>query len=128
MALMREGLWDIVAQKETEPSENEAKLHTHYMSKKKRALAIIVLSLDLLLLYLLGEPSEPDEVWTTLENQFQKMWVDNLAVQRKLHSTKITDGESVQETMTKLFNELSVNGDVVKEDKVIYLLASLPES
>ena len=59
------------------------------------------------------------------------MWVDNLAVQRELHSTKIMDGESVQEhikTMTKLFNELSVNGDAVKEDKVIYLLASLPES
>ena len=42
------------------------------------------------------------------------------------------DGESVQEhikTMTKLFNELSVVGDAVKEkDKVICLLVSLPES
>ena len=116
-----------------QPTEDEAKLHTRYMSKKKRALSIIVLSFDLLLLYLLGEPSEPDEVWTTLENQFQKkMWADKLAVQRKLHSTKMKDGKSVQEyikTMTKLFNELSVVGDTVKEeDKLIYLLASLPES
>ena len=40
------------------------------------------------------------------------------------------DGELVQkhiETITELFNELSVVGDAVKE-KVIYLLASLPES
>ena len=45
---------------------------------------------------------------------------------------KMKDGELVQEhikTITELFNELSVVGDAVKEkDKVIYLLASLPES
>lgn len=38
MALMREGLWDIVAQ-ETKPSEDEAKLHTCYLSKNNGALA-----------------------------------------------------------------------------------------
>ena len=68
-----------------------------------------------------------------LENQFQKKtWANKLALQRKLHSTKMKDGESVQEhikTMTKLFNKLSVIEDTVKEeDKVIFLLASLPES
>ena len=52
MALMREGLRDIVVQ-ETEPSEDEAKLHTRYLSKKNSSLAIIVLSLVPSLLYLL---------------------------------------------------------------------------
>lgn len=102
------------------------------MGKKNRALAIIVLSLDPSLLYLLGEPSEPDDVWTTLVNQFlKKTWANKLALWRKLHS-KMKDGELVQEhikTITELFNELSVVGDPVEEkEKVIYLLASLPES
>ena len=78
---------------------------------------------------LLGEPSEPDEIWTTLENQFQKKtWANKLVLQRKLHSTRMKDGESVQEHI-KTMTKLSVVGDTVKkEDKVIYLLASLPES
>ena len=133
MALIREGLWDIVVNEETEPLSDEAELFSRYLSKKNRALAIIVLSVDPSLLYLLGEPSEPNEVWTTLENQFQKKtWANKLALRRKLHSTKMKEGESVQEhikAMTELFNELSVVGDAIKdEDKVIYLLASLPDS
>ena len=120
MALIR-GLWDFVTREETEPTE-EAEL-VCYMSKKNRALAIIVLSVDL---YLSGEPNEPDVVWSTLENQFQKKtWSNKLALRRKLH---MKDSESVEEhikVMTELFNGLAVLGDVInEEDKVIYLLAS----
>ena len=126
MALIR-GLWDFVTREETELTE-EAELIC-YMSKKNRALAIIVLSVDL---YHSGEPNEPDVVWSTLEKQFQKTWSNKLALRRKLHSTKMKDGESVEEhikVMTELFNGLAVLGDVInEEDKVIYLLASLPES
>uniref|UniRef100_A0A1X7SZY1 Uncharacterized protein n=1 Tax=Amphimedon queenslandica TaxID=400682 RepID=A0A1X7SZY1_AMPQE len=118
MALIREGLWDVVTKRETEPTE-EAEL-VRYMSKKNWALAIIVLSVDPSLLYLLGEPSEPDEVWSTLENQFQKKtWSNKLALRRKLHSTKMKDGESVQEhikVMTELFNGLAVLGDAIDEE------------
>ena len=47
------------------------------------------------------------------------MWANKLALRRKLHSTKVKDGELVQEhikTMTELFNKLSVVGDAVKEE------------
>ena len=42
------------------------------------------------------------------------------------------DGESVQghiKAMTELFNELAIVGDTIEEeDRVVYLLASLPDS
>ena len=49
-------------------------------------------------------------------------------MRRKLHSLRLEDGDSVQDhvkQMTEIFNALSV---VSEEDRVIYLLASLPES
>ena len=50
-----------------------------------------------------------------------------------LHCTfLLKDGESVQDhikAMTELFNELTAVGDVIsEEDRVVYLLASLPDS
>ena len=45
---------------------------------------------------------------------------------------RLNDGDSVQEhikIMTELFDALSVAGETVsEEDRVVYLLASLPES
>ena len=59
-------------------------------------------------------------------------WVNRLASQCKLHTLQLLDGESVQDhigAMTKLFNELNAVGDVIsEEDRVVYLLATLPES
>lgn len=53
-------------------------------------------------------------------------------VRRKLHSLKLKDGESVQDhvkTMVETFNELSIVGDAITtEDRVVYLLASLPDT
>jgi len=44
----------------------------------------------------------------------------------------LKDGDSVQEhikVMTEIFNGLSVIGDpIAEEDRVVYLLASLPET
>ena len=53
-------------------------------------------------------------------------------MRRKLHSLKLKDGESAQEhikAMVELFDALSVAGETIKdEDRVVYLLASLPDS
>ena len=50
----------------------------------------------------------------------------------KLHSLRLKDGESIQDhvkTMMETFNELLIVGDAITdEDKVVYILASLPES
>ncbi len=63
--------------------------YVNYLSKRDRALAIVVLSVDPNLLYLIGE------VWTKLSEQFMK--VNRLELRRKLYSLRLSDGESVLE-------------------------------
>ena len=72
-------------------------------------------------------------VWKKLADQFQKKtWANKLKLRRKLYSMRLKDGKSVQEhikAMTEVFDLLSVIGDpVAEEDRVVHLLASLPES
>ena len=133
MALMRHGLWGIVDGSETAPPQTEVEKHAKYVSKKNKALAIIVLSVEPTLLYLLGDPQDPVIVWNKLADQFQKKtWANKLALRRKLYSLRLTETQSVQhhiKAMTELFEELSIVGDPIKEeDRVVHLLASLPAS
>ncbi len=133
MALMKDGLWGIVSGTEVAPDEGNAEAFVKYMSRKDSALAIIVLGVDPTLLYMLGDPEDPTEVWRRLQDQFQrKTWSNKLQLRRRLFSLKLRDGEPVHEhikTMTELFEELAVIGDpVTEEDRVVHLLAGLPAS
>ena len=128
MALMKEGLWKIVTGEEVAPTEQ-----SKFTARKDRALASIVLSVDTSLLYLINDPTDPVVVWGKLAGQFEKKtWATRLDLRRKLHSLQLKDGESAQthiKVMTELFDSLSVAGETVsEEDRVVYLLASLPES
>ena len=91
-----------------------------------------MVSVEPSLFYLLGDPEDPIAVWKKLADQFQKMWVNKLGLQRKLHSLWLRDSDSVQQhskEMTVLFEGLSVISDPVsEEDRAVYLLVSLPES
>ena len=99
-----------------------------------KALVIIVLVMEPTLLYLVWQnPTNPVNVWKTLVNQFQhKTWANNLELKRKLFSLRLAEGGSVQEHikfMSEIYNELSAIGDnISEEDRVVYFLASLPES
>ena len=134
MALKKEGVWRIVSGTEAPPAEDAAAdTREQYVGRRDKALATIVLSVDPSLLYLLGNPVDPVAVWRKLEEQFQKKsWVNRLNLRRKLHSLILKDGDSVQEhvkTMLETFNQLSIVGDTITdEDRVVYLLASLPKS
>ncbi len=133
MALMKEGLWRIVTGEEAAPEGTEAE-RAKFATRKDRALATIVLSVDPSLLYVVGDPEDPVAVWKKLGDQFQKKtWATRLDLRRKLHSTRLRDGaDSAQEhikLMTEIFDALTVAGETVsEEDRVVYLLASLPES
>ena len=105
-------------------------MHT---SSKNCRLAIIFLSIDPSLLYLLGDPTDPTAVWERLSTQFQKKtWANKLAHRRRLNSLQFKEGQSVQEhvkALSEVFNELSVIGDNIDdEDRVVYLQVSLPDS
>ena len=133
MALMKEDLWSIVNETETPPAEDAtAATIAKYRTRKDRALATIVLSIDPSLLYLIGDPKEPVEVWKKLKSQFQKKtWANKLLLRRKLHSLHLK-GESVQEhikKITEIFNKLAaIEAPMDEEDRVVQLLASLSES
>ena len=101
--------------------------------RRDRALAMIVLSVDPTLLYLLGpDPQNPAVVWKKLADQFQKKtWANKLALQRKLYNLKLKDGQSMQKhvkMLIEIFDELSIIGDPLdEENQVVHLLASLAE-
>ena len=135
MALVKEGLWGIV--NETEeipvPDEDEDEKIQRYILRQDRALALIVLSIEPALLYLLGDPQDPVEVWEKLAKQFQrKTWANKLALRRKLYGMKLKEKEPIQKhikSMMEVFDKLCVIGDAIEEeDRVVHLLASLPSS
>ena len=136
MALIHDGLWGIVNETEQTPGPDApADSQLKFVSRRDRALATIVLAVEPSLLYLLGNREDPIVVWNSkkLRDQFQKETSANrLALCCKLHTLQLKDGESVQDhikAMTELFNELTALGDVIsEEDRVVYLLASLPDS
>ena len=133
MALLKDSLWGIASGIETAPAEEQADALRKFMSRSDRALAIIVLAVDPSLLYLLGDPKDPRAVWQKLEQQFQrKSWSNKLQLRRKLYALKLKEGESVNEhikAMSEVFEALAAIGDAVtEEDRVVHLLASLPDS
>ena len=134
MALMREGLWGIVAGTEQAPDETAgADERAKFSARSDRALATVVLAVDPSLLYLIGEPVDPTVVWQKLAGQFQKKtWANKLCLRKRLFTMKLSDAGTVREYikgMTETFDELSAIGDpTTDEDKVVYLLAGLPES
>lgn len=133
MALMKENLWSLVAGYEEAPLATEKDKFEKYRMRRDRALAVIVLSVDPTLLYLLGDPEDPADVWKLLENHFQrKTWANKLALRKKLFSLRLAENGSVQahiKAMTEVFDGLAVVGaPVEEEDKVVQILASLPDS
>uniref|UniRef100_A0A1X7SPF8 Uncharacterized protein n=1 Tax=Amphimedon queenslandica TaxID=400682 RepID=A0A1X7SPF8_AMPQE len=95
MTLMKENLWGIVNGTEKAPYGDGA---AKFQTQKDRALAIIILSIDPSLLYLVGEPDDPVKIWRLLSNHFQKKtWANRLALRCKLHSLRLKKGQSVQE-------------------------------
>jgi hypothetical protein len=132
MALMKDGLWVIVNGTEARPADG-GDAQGQFDKKRDKALAIIVLSIDPTQLYLIGEPADPIVVWQKLADLFQKKsWANKLHLKKRLYSLRLDEGGSMQEhikDMTETFNALSVIGDVITdEDRVVHLLASLPDS
>ena len=84
------------------------------------------------ILYIIINPEDPVVLWKKLANQYEKKTWARLYLRRKLHSMKLKEGNSAQahvKEMTELLDFLSVAGKAVsEEDRVVYLLASLPES
>lgn len=130
-ALMRDGLWGIVAGSEPEPVEGD--LRVKYQDRKHRALGTLILTISTQLHYVLGNPTPtcPRALWLNLEQQFQrKSWPNISAKRKKLHGLRMTEGESVEghmKALAELMDELSVIDTPIKlAERSMYLLESLP--
>ena len=98
MVLMKEGLWRIVTGEEVAPTGGSENERAKFASRCDRVLATVVLSVDPSLLYLIGNPEDPVNVWKKLADQFEKKtWSTRLDLRRKLHSLRLKDGDSAQE-------------------------------
>ena len=131
MALIKDNLWSLVNETEQAPAIG-SETYAKFLIRRDRALAIIVLSVDPSLLYLLGDPEDPVSVWKKLSDQFQKKtWANKLALRRRLNLLTLKEGNSVSnhiKEMTEIFQNLAVIGAPLdEEDQVVTLLASLPE-
>ena len=130
MALIRDDLWSIVDGSEVAP--NDADALTKFNKRKDKALSIIVLGVESKLLYLLGDPNDPVQVWKSLQDIFQKKsWSNKFRLKKQLYSMRLKPNDNLQDhlkRMMEIFDELAVIGDPHKdEDRVICLLSSLPE-
>ena len=123
-------MWKIVTGEETAPVGDEQE-RAKFATRRDQALATVVLSVDPSILYLIGNPEDPVVVWKKLDQFEKKTSATRLDLRRKLHSMRLKGGDSTQEhikAMTELFDSLSVAGETVsEEDRVVYLLASLPD-
>ena len=63
MALMKDRVWTIVSGTERAPDAADADKHAKFVARRDRALALIVLSVEPSLLYLIGNPEDPVDVW-----------------------------------------------------------------
>jgi len=132
MALIRENLWHIVNGTEQAPAPDSSD-YSKFSARRDKALATIVLTLDPELIYLIGDAEDPIKVWKELENTYQKKSVANkFSLRKKLINTKFQTGTSLQ-NHAKIFSEtyssLAAIGEPLdNDDKVFYLLCSLPES
>ena len=133
MTLMKMGVWRLVEGNEIAPDETDVRASRLFNERRDRALATIVLAIEPSLLYLLGDPEDPVTVWRKLCDQFQKKsWANRLNLRRKLYGLKLKDNEPIQghiKAMVEIFEELAVIGEAIdEEDRVVHLLASLPDS
>lgn len=105
--------------------------YAKFLARREQAPAIIVLSFELSLLYLVGDPGDPATVWGKVANQFQKRtWANKLELRCNLFSFWLKNDGSMQEDikdMTTIFDGLAEIGDLISdEDPVVHLLASMP--
>ena len=71
IAPIKNSLWGIVQGTEVAPGEENAEVRWKYFARRDGGLAVVVLSVEPSLFYLLGDPKDPQVVWTRLEGSFR---------------------------------------------------------
>ncbi|KAF2350754.1 hypothetical protein FHG87_018492 [Trinorchestia longiramus] len=87
-----------------------------FESRRDLALALIVLGVDQSQLYLLGDPTDPVEVWRKPQNTFQKKsWANKFRLKKKLFNMKMENGQNLQDHL-----KISASINSTSNDLIIY--------
>ena len=96
MALIRDSLWTIVTGDETAPTDTDKLVK--FNTRKDKALAQIVLGIEPMYLYLLGDPTDPVSVWAKLQDTFQKKsWSNKFRLKKSLYGMKLGPNDNLQQ-------------------------------
>ena len=109
--------YNIIEEVETAPDDVSSAEFRKFSNRRNKA---IVLAVEPKLLYLLGDPTDPVEVWKKLIHTFQKKtWDNKLRLKKKLYSMKLCRGNDLQKHIkqfVELFAEQAVIGDNFEEE------------
>ena len=72
MVLLKEGLWLIVSGNERAPPVMKTERHAKFVARRDRTTALIVLSIDSTLLYLLEDRMDPVTMWKKLSDRVSR--------------------------------------------------------
>ena len=105
-----------------------------FETRKNKAFYTIVLNMHPSLLWVVPPDEEnPVTIWNRLKEMFQKdTFANKRELRKKLCTARLAEGGSANDhikCLTQIFDELAViEAPVEEDDKVTYLLSSLPES
>lgn len=106
---MREDLWGFVDGSEAAPADTD-EARAKYVSRQRKTLGTISLTIEENLLYLLGTPEDPRALWEKLATLFQKKtWSNRMGLKRKLSALRLTSGGDLEnhlKQMTDVMDEL----------------------
>ena len=78
-------LCNIIQEVETAPDDVSSSEFRKFSNRRNKALATVVVAVEPKLFHLLGDPTDPVEVWKKLINTFQKKtWANKLRLKKKL--------------------------------------------
>ena len=72
MTLIKKNLWGIVSEQETALLDANTEQLSKFVARSDQALAMMVLSIEPSLLYIIGDSKSPVKVWKRLSDHFQK--------------------------------------------------------
>ena len=132
--LKYKNVWKIVAGEETLANGASEELREAFETRKNKAFYTIVLSIHPSLLWIISPDEEdPVVVWKKLKDMYQKdTFANKRELRKKLCTARLAEGGSANDhikCLTQIFDELAVfDAPVEEDDKVTYLLSSLPDS
>ncbi len=127
------GLWKLVDRTKVLADNATEQVRTDFEQHQQKAFSMLVLAISTSQLFLVTSCEMPDAAWIALCRHFKcESLANKLFLKKKHFQTEMHEGSSMQDHlkyMMELTDHLvAVQAPVSKEDQVVTLLGSLPQS